>query len=344
MVHADSLALAICAEHEPAAWRFEHRVRRLLDTELDERIREVAGRSGTSRTIDLDPGEFRDLTLVDFARQALERTGIRTAGMERMKLIGQAFTLRSPTGGIGAFPQLLENTLTHVLVAAGDLVEGTWTRFCATGSVPDLREREGYRPGSVGELSPLRISRQACMDNDLGAFASDAQQQGMAVRRRIATDVYALLADNGGLGPTMSDGKPLFDPAHGNVTTDAALSADAIKADRAAMRSLEHPRGIESLRPFPAILLLPLDLGGAARGIAGVYEDVIDDARIPGTRRYLFADPKAAPTVRVNFFDGQQQPSLDMCRLDSDGAAWKIRLDYFVGAVDYRSAITNAGA
>jgi L-asparaginase II len=50
---ADGLAL-LCAEHAPAANHVEHRVRCLLDAELDAVVRELAGRSPTR--IERKPG------------------------------------------------------------------------------------------------------------------------------------------------------------------------------------------------------------------------------------------------------------------------------------------------
>ena len=64
-----------------------------------------------------------------------------------------------------------------------------------------------------------------------------------------------------------------------------------------------------------------------------------------GTRRYLFADPSEAPVLEVAFLDGAQEPVLERQEgFDVDGSRFKVRLDYGVAAVDYRGAVTNAGA
>jgi len=47
----------------------------------------------------------------------------------------------------------------------------------------------------------------------------------------------------------------------------------------------------------------------------------------------------------VAFLDGQTEPVLETKDgWDVDGAEMKVRLDYAVGAVDWRGAVTNAGA
>jgi len=114
----------------------------------------------------------------------------------------------------------------------------------------------------------------------------------------------------------------------------------------------------------PAVWLGPLALGGPARSINdaqydpdtanklqrpnfvnGLYRDIVDTPRLSGTRRYSFTDATEAPVLEVAFLDGAQEPYLEVKDgFDVDGAQYKVRLDYGVAAVDYRGAVTNAGA
>jgi hypothetical protein len=354
-------------------------------------VAEHAKRNGDK--IDLDPGEFRGLRLIDLARQSLERAGVRTAGMLPMELVGQALTQRSatPAASTGDFPILLENVLYKVLLAQYGVTPDTWPKFCKTGSVSDFRASKRYRLGSFGTLSALNelgefanksipdgerqsliagtkgniisISRQAIINDDMGAFSSLATALGRAAKLTVEVDVYALLALNGGLGPLMSDGLALFNAAHNNITPGAALGSGAIDLDRVAMASQKDQSNNEILALTPAVLVLPIGLGGVARQIntgqydfdstkfqapnrvGGLFRDIVDTARITGTRRYLFADPGMAPTIEVAFLDGQQQPFMDIQQgWRVDGVEWKVRLDYGVAAIDHRGAVTNAGA
>ncbi len=345
-------------------------------------------------TIDLDPGEFRGLRLIDLARQSLERAGESTKGLLSQELVGKAFTHRS--GGVattGDFPILLENVLNKVLLAQYMITPDTWRRFCRVGSVTDFKASKRYRPGTFGSLSALNeagefvsksipdgekqsltaatkgniigISRQAIINDDMGAFSTLATAFGRAAKLSVEVDVYALLALNAGLGPTMTDGLTLFHATHGNITTAAALAAAALDLDRIAMGVQRDPSGNEILELSPAILVVPKSLGGQARVIndsqydpdtvankaqmkaniaAKMFSDIVDTARIAATRRYLFADPGIAPTIEVAFLDGQEQPFMEMKEgWRVDGIEWKVREDYAVGAIDYRGAITNAG-
>lgn len=54
VIDQDGIALAMCAEHETAASYNEYRIRRLLDAELHQVVRELAGRSPTR--IERNPG------------------------------------------------------------------------------------------------------------------------------------------------------------------------------------------------------------------------------------------------------------------------------------------------
>jgi hypothetical protein len=348
----------------------------------------------TGNKVDLDPGEFRGLSLIDLARQSLERAGVRTAGMDKMALVGAALTQqRNTLGGAastGDFPILLENVLYKVLLAQYGTTPDTWTKFCKVGSVTDFRASKRYRMGTFGSLSALNelgefqnksipdgerqsltaatkgnvigISRQAIINDDMGAFTSLATMLGRAARLSIEVDVYALLASGAGLGPAMSDGNTLFHATHNNISTGAAIGSAAIDADRVKMASQTDPSGNEILALTPAVLVLPIGLGGVARQIntgqydfdstkfqtpnrvGNLFRDIIDTPRISGTRRYLFADPGIAPTIEVAFLDGQQQPFMDIQQgFRVDGVEWKVRMDYGVAAIDFRGAITNAG-
>ena len=329
---------------------------------------------------------FRGHKLLDLARASLARAGTRTDGMSQMEVVAAAFTQ-----GTSDFPILLENTMHKALQAAYARAALTWNRFCATGSVSDFRAHNRYRTGSFGSLDVvnelgefvnksipdgekavvqastkgniINLSRQAIINDDLGAFVGLAAMLGRAAARTVEVDVYALLALNGGLGPTMLDNKTLFHADHKNIGTAAAITMAAIDADRVLMASQMDVSGNDFLDLRPAVLLVPIGLGGTARSINdaqydpdtanklqkpnvvnGLFRDIVDTPRLSGTRRYLFADPTEAPVLEVAFLDGNQDPYLEVQDgFDVDGARYKVRLDYGVAAVDFRGAVTNAG-
>lgn len=344
----------------------------------------------------IDPGEFRGMSLIDLARTALERAGRSVRGLDKMRLVSEAFTLRSLTQSTSDFTNLLENVMGKVLLAAYAIQPDTWTKFCAQSTVSDFRAHNRYRMGSFGSLDSLTedgefknkaitdaeknsitastkgniiaVSRQMIVNDDMGAFSRLMAMLGRAAALSVEVDVYALLALNSGDGPTLGDGIAMFHTSsHGaNKTTGAALSASAIESDRVAMASQTDKDGNDYVDLRPAVLLVPVSLGGLGRTINqsqydpdtvankaqykpnvvnGLFREVVDTPRISGTRRYLFADPAIAPVLEVAFLEGQTSPvieSRDGWR--SDGSEMRVRFDYGVAGVDFRGAITNAGA
>ena len=325
------------------------------------------------------------LSLVEMAKASLQRLGVRADHLDKMGVVAAAFT----QGG-SDFPALLESAMHKALQAAYDTAPLTWSRFCATGTVSDFRVHNRYRLGSFGNIDQINelgefinktipdgekasiqvatkgniinLSRQAIVNDDLGAFIGLAASLGRAASRTVEADVFALLALNGGMGPTMADGKALFHADHGNVGGDGALSVAVIEDMRVKLASQRSVGGNDYLDLRPAALLCGMGQGGTARVInaaeldpdgkmqrpnvvRGLFADVVDTPRITGTRLYAFADPAIAPALEVAFLEGRQDPYLERQEgFDVDGSRFKVRLDYGIAAIDYRGAVTAKGA
>lgn len=224
-------------------------------------------------------------------------------------------------------------------------------------SIPD-GEKASITIGTKGNI--INISRQAIINDDLSAFIGLARDLARAAKRTIEADVYALLASN----PTMNDGVSLFHATHGNLGTASAVTMAAVEEARQLMASQKDVGGNDFLDLRPALWLGGMAQGGNARVVntavydpdtanklqrpnlvTGLYRDVIDTPRITGNPWYTFADPMDAPVIEVAFLDGQSEPYIEMQNgWNVDGAAYKVRLDYGVAAIDYRGAVKNVGA
>jgi len=277
-----------------SAWMFE----RTGTRELLERAVAKDPRLFRGEKIEFDGGEYRGYRPVELARMCLERNGVRTAGMDSMKMIGQAFMQRSGPGQTtGDFPILLENVLGKVLLGAYATQENTWERFCGTDQVPDFRTSNRYRTGSLPSLDVIpehaeyknavipdgskyalttqrtgkmfAVSQETIINDDMGALTQMAMELGRSGMRTIENAVYALLALNSGLGPTQADAQPFFHANRANVGTGAALAALALDADRVLMRAQKDPNNLDFLDLNPTILLVP----DALRGTADVIND-----------------------------------------------------------------------
>ncbi|MEG0923341.1 MAG: Clp protease ClpP [Comamonas sp.] len=210
----------------------------------------------------------------------------------------------------------------------------------------------------------INLSREMIINDDLGAFADQAAAMGRAAARTVEADVYALLSENSGLGPVMGDGKTLLHAGHGNVATAAAPSSAAFDALRVLMASQKDVTGNDFLDLRPAVWLGPLGLDSQARMInqaqyevtasknaqtpniaLGLFRDIVGSPRLGGTRYYALADANEAAALEVAFLDGVDTPFLEQeDAFDTDGARFKVRLDYGVAAHDPRGIVTNAGA
>lgn len=331
---------------------------------------------------------LRGRKLLAIAEACLVRAGVRTDGMDQRAIVAAAFTTSRSD-----FPILLENTLHKTLLGAYALQADTWTRFCARGSVSDFRAHNRYRVGSLSNLEAktelgeyrtkaipdgekatikagtkgniINISREMIIDDDMGAFTGLAANLGRAAKRTVEADVYAALLSNGGMGPVLIDGNPLFHASHGNIAAvGAGPTVASFEAARVQMRSQKDVGGNDFLEIPPNIWLGPDGIVGQAKVVnnstydpdaanklqraniaAGMVQDIVGTPRLSGTRWYFFADPAQVPVMEVAFLDGIDTPYIELEEaFTTDGARWKVRLDYGVAGIDYRGALTNAGA
>lgn len=342
----------------------------------------------------LGQNPFRGHKLLDMCRASLDRIKFDTRGLTQMEIVAAGFTQ-----GTSDFPVLLENTMHKALLAAYATTPDTWTRFCARGTVSDFRAHNRYRTGSFGSLDTvnelgeftnksipdgektsitattkgniINLSRQAIINDDLGAFVGLSADLGRAAKRSVEVDVYALLALNAGAGPTMSDTGILFNSTaittpggHANRAAYAAPTVALIDAGRQAMASQMDIGRNDYLALTPSIWLGRLSDGGTMRVIngaqydpdtanklqrpnmvQGVFSAIIDSPRITWNGWYMFADPNVAPVIEVAFLDGNDTPFLEMQQgFEVDGSKWKVRLDYGVKERDYRGGYASVGS
>lgn len=365
------------------------------EDEVDKRRGAMASalllRAGVASAAERDAAganPFRGRTLLAMAEASLQAAGINTARMgDRREIVASAFTQSRSD-----FPVLLENVMHKTLLSAYGLQALTWSRFCKRGTVSDFRAHGRYRVGSLGNLQSknelgeykqiaipdgekssitaatkgfiLSISREAVINDDLGALTDQASAMGRAAARTVEADVYALLLSNSGLGPTMSDGKTLIHADHGNVATGAAMSVDAFDAMRVLMAQQKDVSGNDFLDLRPDVLLCPIGLGGTAKVIngaefdtsvsskfqvpnkvRGLFRDIVDSPRLTGNPYWALANVNEAAALEVAFLDGNSEPFMELeTAFTTDGARYKVRLDYGVAGHDWRGAVRNAGA
>jgi len=353
----------------------------------------IPSAAGTPRDLGANP--YRGQSFTTLARDALIRAGLRAEDIMRMTdhaLVAAAFTQTSSD-----FPILLENTMHKALEAGYAIAGDTWRRWCAVGSVSDFRAHKRYMVGSLGNLDALteaaeftnkalpdgrkqsvsigtkgnliNISRQAVVDDDMGALTGLSFALGRAAARTIEADVYTALGLSSGYGPALaSDSKTIIHADHGNISATAGVpSVSTIEAGLLKMRAQKDLSGNDYLDLTPSILLVPTGLEMTARVLNastydpaatgssknfmtpnpfnGFFADIVVSPRLAATKWYMLCSPSVAPVLEVSFLNGEQSPFLDMeDGFSVDGARYKVRLDFGVSAVGYEGIVYNAGA
>lgn len=299
--------------------------------------------------LQLDPGEFRGLSLMDHAREALERNRSGSGrGKSSMQVAGDFFALHAGQS-TSDFSVALENTLNKTLLAYYTIAPDTWRRFCKIGSVSDFRPHPRYKRGFLSRLDKvledgaftnknvpdavkevqqaatfgniLALTRQTLINDDMGVFEDLAATLGRAAALSIDLEVYDTLKLNSGLGPTMNDGVTLFHATHANIGTGAALSFASVEADSVLMATQTDPSGNEVLDLLPSVMVLAIGLRGLALQInEAQFEDY--QGGKPNRVLGLFADvvgtARLSGTRRYTFADPSIAPTLEVAFLEGE--------------------------
>lgn len=227
------------------------------------------------------------------------------------------------------------------------LESGEFTR----GTMAEAEET--YRLDTFGRI--IGITRQAIVNDDLGAFSSLSGRFGAAAASFEATQLVLLLEENA----AMKDGKSIFDPAHRNIADNgAALSEETLSAGRLAMRT-QTGLSEDLIDVTPRALIVPPQLETTAEKLlsavqAAKTDDVnpfsglmliVEPRLTSATAWYLAADPATVDGLEYAYLEGATGPQIETQQgFNVDGIEIKIRLDFGAGFVDWRSWYKNAGA
>lgn len=329
--------------------------------------------------------QVRDVERMDLCTMAesfLNMAGKRTRGLDRASLFRAAM-------GATDFPLLLANTAgkslqlgyqneatTHQIWTGEKEVQNfkpqSFVKLSEAPGLLEVQEHEEYKHGVFGEAAEtfsvktygriFTITRQALINDDLGAMTNLPAAFGSSARRLEADQVYAKLTG----APVMSDGKALFHVDHNNLAaTGAVLSVASLGAARAAMRRQKGIQGASYIDPQPRFLIVPVGLESTAeallssmvlygatnntdnlawiRNLTLVADPRLDD--VSATAWYLAASPAQIDHIVRAYLAGQGRPYYEQnLEFESDGLAIKSRLDFGVGVIDYRGLFRNPGA
>lgn len=314
--------------------------------------------------------EFQGKRMLRLAAECIEReNGKSTSRMDDEALVRDALT------GTGAFPGILSNVANKSMAQAYQTAPTTYQFWTAKGSNADFKAATRYRLSEADVLEKVNengefkhgvltensvttsiatygktfsLTRQAIINDDLGALKTLPSIYGAACRRMINKMVYAILADN----PTI-EGAALFHANHGNLQTQGLTVAGLGKV-KAAMAKQKNIGGKEFLNIQPAYLIVPVDLEvEAAQLINSVVDPSKNNAAInPFANKlsvvadpelsaanvfYLAAAPGIVPTIEVTSLNGNETPTMESAvQFDTLGIKWRIYHDVGVNLLDFR--------
>ncbi len=331
--------------------------------------------------------QYRGMTLRELCRIGLEAAHVDTRGMDIRALAGAALGMGERGGyhTTSDLPVVFGNVINRTLRDAYAAAPRSFTTWARQGVLTDFRaatrvmvdgnlklekvnEAGEYKTGTLvdgGEVIQLgtygkviSFTRQMIINDDLSALERVPLFFGRAAANLESDLVYGALTGGG----KMADGKPLFDAAHNNIGTAAAISIDSLSEGRTKMRTQKAPGDDSVVNVMPKYLLVPAALETVAgqytsnqytptvakdqNPFYGVLTPVVEprlDA-ISSTAWYLAADPATIDTVEFCYLEGEQglytEQSLDF---DVDGLKVKARIDFAAKATDHRGLFRNAG-
>lgn len=328
------------------------------------------------------------------AARDLQRMGIVAMAECLLSMSGADLRDRSSAGVIQAafstddFPALLGNTANKALALGyetapvghtlftgerdvRDFKPATLVNLAEAPALDDVPEMGEYKSGKMQDSATtfqlvtsgkiIEISRQALINDDLGALTSVPAAMGMAARRMEADKVFAMLTGN----PDMRDGVPLFHADHGNLSEGAVLTNRSLAIARAAMRRQKGIAGLGYLDPQPKFLIVPVRMETQAEQLIASMVDpessnntpnlqfirsliLVADPRldeVSETAWYLAAGPSQIDGILRVYLDGQRQPTIiENTEFRRDVYGYKVRHDFGVGVIDHRALHKNPGA
>lgn len=334
---------------------------------------------------------YRGMKLLELGRNFVEETqGVKLRGLSSMELAGVLLGLQVAGRSAGMmstsdFANVLANVASKRLRDAYAAAPQTFKAFCRPSTNPDFKAKsvvqlsaapsfqkvregqefsyggltdgvESYALATYGRI--VAITRQALINDDLGAFDRIPTLIGRAAADLESSTVYAILLSN----PTMSDGVALFHATHGNLMTGTVVDETSLGL---ADKAIRDQRGFaakaadrEYLNLVPRFLL-----SGTAKRVeiakmisavtptatsgVNVFQNAYDqvtEARVTGNKWFAIADPATVDTIEYAYLEGEEGVYVEQrVGFEVDGIELKGRLDFAAKAIDWRGMAYNPG-
>lgn len=324
---------------------------------------------------------YRGMSLVGMAAALLDARG------ERGLRFSAPSAIITRTMTTSDFPLLLTATANRLLQNVLAVAPGAARMCCTMREVPDFRAGTFLQAAGLRDLALLnegsgiehappdergepyqvrtfarnaRFTRQAIINDDLGAL-DQMRLFGNAVVATEAAQFATMFATNGaGWGPTLTDGLPLFHATHGNTAT-GAVSTTGVGAGRVAMRAQTDGAG-NLVAPEPRLLLVGpagetaaeqvlnqiavVSTSEASRPIFAGRLSLAVEPRLAGAPWFLFADPAVAPVLALVTLAGTNgMPQITQHEsATTDGVTFKVLHDFTIAPMAFVGAVRLTGS
>lgn len=351
-----------------------------------------------------DARDFMGRTLGEIAADLLSAEGVSVRRMMRAEIIDLALAggTRAGLHTTSDFPNILADVGSKTLRRAYDAAPQTWRPFARETTIPDFKpvarvqmseapqlervdEHGEFRRGTMSEGKEtyqlltygkvVGITRQAIINDDLGAFTRIAAALGLQAANLESDLVWAQIIGN----PVMGDGVALFHATHGNLGTAGGVSDTTIAEGFKLMRLQKGLDGKTLLNLTPSYLIVPVNVLPTAmkfltastpamvatqqsniipeylRTLTPISDPRLDSgftnpatgAAIAGNsfNWFLAGNPAQNDTVELAYLEGERGVQTSVRRgFDIDGVEVKARLDVGAKAIDWRSFVKNPAA
>lgn len=342
----------------------------------------LEARSGIKTWDDGGAREYRGTTLLDMARECVERSGVNTRGMSKEELAGRA--MHSTTD----FPLLLTSIQRVTLKAAYAEERQTWQVMARQENLPDFRDmsvievggqmlpeelKEGgeYKAGTIRESKgswklteygkKVVVGRRLIINDNLGYITRTIQILGRGVAVFEANQMWGLLTAGNLGGNCMMDSKALFHADHNNTGT-GVIGENSISEARQKMRNQKSFDGATPLYVEPRYILLPTTLETAfdkfnttiipnqtsnVNIFSGYLQKVVEprlDAKSTA-QFYVVGDYPGVDKMLYGYLEGEGGPSIEsVSGRDPDGVTTYLRHSFGATIVQHQAFYRSTGA
>jgi len=290
--------------------------------------------------------QFAGMTLPELARDVLHRHGVSTTAMTADTLVTRALTTTSD------YPEILGNAMGRTLRRAYDAAPSGARQLARQTTAKDFRAKKSIMMGAAPTLNKVLengeyeygtidesaesykvetfgkifgVSRQAQVNDNLGAFDRVSEKMGAAAKAFEASQIASQIVSN----PKLSDGKNVFDAAaHSNQSASSGSTVASITADlntaRLAMRRQKGLAG-EPINVTPKFVLVPPELETAMEQAISTVQAtktsdtnpfaslalIVDPRLTNASQWYLAADPSQIDGLEYAYLEGTPGPQIE---------------------------------